>query len=134
MAHYLIYAHAILMTLACFFFLCGFCLVRFFRRKVWWFKFHRACGLSGAVSVIIGFIMVYLSVSMSGGSHFAIPHAYAGAGALCLSVVTPVFGNMQFTRRQSAGRFKMLHVWSGRITIVLMIVNGIAGLFLSGII
>lgn len=134
MAHYLIYAHALLMTLACIFFLCGFCLVRFFRRKPWWFKLHRVCGLSGSACVVIGFIMVFLSVSAGGGSHFATPHAYAGAVALCLSIATPVFGNMQFTRRQAMARFKTLHIWSGRITIVLMIVNGIAGLFLSGLI
>jgi hypothetical protein len=52
-------------------------------------------------------------------------HSYLGFTIATLAIFTPLLGFIQFRMRDK--RMRIIHRWSGRITIVLMLVNIIAG-------
>jgi hypothetical protein len=53
-------------------------------------------------------------------------HAYLGAGVFAFLIVTPILGIFQF--RSKDKRMHIIHRWSGRITIVLILFTIIAGI------
>jgi len=124
----LLYTHASLMCVGFMFLLAGFIIVRFMKRKTWWLKVHRLCGITGASCVIMGLSAVALDIFFAGGQHLRIPHSYIGIVAVVLAVATPFLGFMQFRFREHIQAIKGLHIWSGRITLLLMFINITLGL------
>jgi hypothetical protein len=114
--------------------LAAFVIVRFMRRKTWWLKAHRLAAILGACLVVLGLIVVVLDISMTKREHFAIPHAYVGYAAFVLAAVTPTLGQLQFLIRPRAARIRILHRWSGRVTLAIMVVNILLGLSYVGLI
>lgn len=124
----LLYAHAGLMCIGFLFLLAGFIIVRFMKRKVWWLKIHRVCGISGASCAVLGFCAAFLDIALAGGQHLSIPHSYIGIVAVILVIAAPVLGFMQFRFREHMRAIKRLHIWSGRTALVLMLINIMLGL------
>ena len=128
-----LYAHAVLMCIGFLFLLAGFVIARFMKRKLWWLTIHKACGISGASCAVLGFCAVFLDIALARGQHLSIPHSYVGIAAVILAVAAPVLGLMQFRFREHIRAVKGLHIWSGRIALILMLINIIVGFSLMGL-
>lgn len=128
------YTHAILMIVAFLGLFLGFTVARFMKKKSWWLKVHRSLGITGAILVLIGLFAVALQITLTGRSHFRIPHAYLGTFVVLLALLTPTLGLMMIRMRNKAGKLRTYHRWSGRTTLALMFVNVVAGLKLIGVI
>lgn len=118
-----LYAHAVLMCIGFLFLLAGFVVVRFMKRKVWRLTIHKACGISGASCAVLGFCAVFLDIALARGQHLSTPHGYVGIAAVVLAIAAPVLGFIQFRFREHIRAVKGLHIWSGRIALILMLIN-----------
>lgn len=128
------YTHATLMIAAFVGLFVGFVVARFLKRRRWWLKVHRSIGLTGAIFVLVGLGAVVLQITLTGRSHFRIPHSYFGMLVVFLTLATPTLGLAMMKAQDRAARLRNYHRWSGRITLVLMFVNIVAGLKLIGVI
>jgi len=124
----LLYTHAGFMCIGFMFLLAGFIVARFMKRKTWWLKAHRLCGMLGGSCAVPGFCAVVLDIVLAGGQHLRTPHGYIGVVAVILAVAAPLLGFMQFRFREHIQAIRRLHVWSGRIVLILMLINIILGL------
>lgn len=129
-----LYAHAGFMVSGFLLLLMGVAAVRYFRRKRWWLKLHRYAGLAGSLAFLPGIIMAFLMVSQAGEAHLKLPHAWLGAAAVLLAIITPVLGQMQFHWKAKAQKLRGLHRWSGRLALTAVALNLLSGLWLAGII
>ncbi|HOE15802.1 MAG TPA: hypothetical protein PLX02_00155 [Syntrophorhabdaceae bacterium] len=118
-----LYAHAILMCTGFLFLFTGLIIARTMKRKAWWLKLHRMCGISGASCAALGFCVVFLDIALAGGQHLSTPHGYIGIVAVVLAIAAPVLGFMQFRAGRRAKVIKGFHIWSGRIALLLMLIN-----------
>lgn len=130
----LLYVHAVLMCIAFLLLLCGFLVARFLKRKSYWLKIHRPFGITGTAIAVLGAIAISLQVYLTGGEHLSVPHSYLGIVIVFLTIVIPVIGFLQFRLRGKAATLRIIHIWSGRIALVLMLLNILAGLKLAGLI
>jgi hypothetical protein len=125
----LLYVHAGLMCTGFLFLLMGFAVVRFMKRKTWWLKIHKLLAIPGASCAVLGFCAVVLDIALAGGQHLRTPHSYIGVVVVILIIAAPVLGFMQFRFRQHVRAIKGLHIWSGRIVLILMLINIMLGLY-----
>ncbi len=109
-------------------------IARFARARKWWFKSHRALALTGFVVMVLGFFAEALQLSLDRNEHFAVPHAYLGMVVFLIALSTILLGQMQTGILQMRSGLRQLHVWSGRITLFLSVVNIMVGLSLVGLI
>jgi multisubunit Na+/H+ antiporter MnhG subunit len=107
---------------------------RYFKKEKWWLKAHKGLNIAALILAALGILVIAISVQASGGPHFRVRHAFYGAAALILLLTSPVLGFAIFKAKdkKKIQRIKMLHRWSGRITIVLMAAAVIAGFSLIG--
>jgi len=130
----LAYTHAGMMITGLLVLLCGILIARFMKKKTWWLKTHRTFGITGAVIVILAFIVEAFQISLTGKPHFRVLHAYVGITTICIAILTPVIGLSQFKLRESIATIRLLHVLTGWITIILMVINTLLGLLLIKVI
>lgn len=128
------YTHATLMIAAFVGLFFGFIVARSLNKRRWWLKVHRSVGLTGAIFVLVGLGAVVLQITLTGRSHFRIPHSYLGMLVVFLTLATPTLGLAMMKAQDRAARLRNYHRWSGRITLALMFVNVVAGLKLIGVI
>ncbi|UCG68420.1 MAG: hypothetical protein JSV09_11475 [Thermoplasmata archaeon] len=126
--------HAALLTVGFLLMLTGVIIAKAFKKRKWWLKTHKMLGIVGAILSILGLIMGFIMVQLSSGEHFRVPHAYVGFLAIIFAVLTLGLGFAQFKVKKNRKKIRMIHRWSGRITLVLMLLNIIFGLSLVGII
>lgn len=91
-----------------------------------WLKNHKALALSGVCLVLIGVIVAvymvitYMDTYLAKGSH-----AYIGILATVLVIFTPLMGFAQL--RSEDGRLRIIHRWSGRLAIAVLLANIVVG-------
>ncbi len=118
--------HALLVTSGLLFMLGGMIAARYMKRKSWWLKAHKSLGISGVLLTVSGVIVAVYMVSTYNGTYLVKePHAYLGITALALVVFTPIMGFMQFRIKDK--RMRIIHRWSGRLAIVMVLINAAAG-------
>jgi hypothetical protein len=99
---------------------------RYLKGKNWWLKAHKSLGMSGVLLIVSGVIVAVYMVSTYMGTYLVKePHAYLGIAALALVVFTPIMGFMQFRIKDK--RMRIIHRWSGRLAIVMVLINAAAG-------
>ncbi len=104
----------------------GMLTARYMKKKSWWLKTHKSLAISGALLTISGFIVAAYMVSTYMGAYLVMePHAYLGITALALVVFAPIMGFMQFRIKDK--RMRIIHRWSGRLAIVMVLTNIAAG-------
>jgi hypothetical protein len=102
--------------------------------RSWWFKAHKTIGGLAVVCVVIGLATAVYMVSASSGGHFKVPHAYLGIVTMFFSVVTPFVGFISVKSRGRRPQMRKLHLWCGRVAVVLIVVTLGSGLLQAGII
>jgi len=114
--------------------LTGAIIARFMKKKAWWFRVHRSLGITGAILVVLGLFAEALQISLTGRPHFTVPHSWIGIVAVGFAVLTPALGLVQTRVRKLAPRLRGPHRWSGRLALLLMLINIVLGLYMIGII
>lgn len=118
--------HALLVLTGLVFMFAGMITARYMKGKKWWLKAHKNLGLAGALFTVAGFVVAVYAVSIHLGIYLIRgPHAYIGVMALLLVVFTPIMGFMQLRKKDK--RIRIIHRWSGRLAIALMLVNATLG-------
>jgi hypothetical protein len=104
----------------------GMLIARYMKKRGWWLKAHKSLAISGALLTISGFIVAAYMVSTYMGTYLVMePHAYLGITALALVVFAPIMGFMQFRKKDK--RIHIIHRWSGRLAIIMVLSNIAAG-------
>lgn len=129
----LLYVHAGLMLAGFLSMMAGALAAMFLRSKRWWLRVHKTAGILGVLSVLVGLAAVIFMITLSGGEHFTVTHAYIGAVTAVCAAATPVLGNLQFKMKSHSTKIRMTHRWSGRFTLLFAIVTIITGLRIFGI-
>jgi len=129
-----IYLHLGFMSAAFLAMAAGILIARFLKKKKWWLKAHKGLNMAAVALALVGIVIIAVSVQDSGGPHFRVSHAYYGAAALSLLLLSPFLGFAMFKTKDKTKipRIKQLHRWSGRMTILLMAAAIIAGFSLMG--
>ena len=118
--------HVLLVTTGVVVMLGGMLTARYMKKKSWWLKAHKSLAISGALLTISGFIVAAYMVSTYMGTYLVMePHAYLGIAALALVVIAPIMGFMQFRIKDK--RMHIIHRWSGRLAIVMVLTNIASG-------
>ena len=124
--------HAGFMLAGFFLMLTGVTIAMSARKKKWWLSIHKKLGSAGSSCVILGFIAALYMVSRDTGEHFAVPHTYLGIVTILAVLFTYTMGIMQFKVRRKIVNIRLIHRWSGRVTLSLMLLNALSGFFLTG--
>jgi uncharacterized membrane protein YozB (DUF420 family) len=129
------YFHAAWMIAGFVLMLIGIVIVRYKKTKPWRIKVHRSLLILGGVSAVLGLVSGIYMVTLSGGGHFKVPHAYVGIITVIFILYTLRLGFVQFKAKPDKIKIlKLRHKWFGRITAVLMLINIVLGLVTAGII
>jgi hypothetical protein len=126
--------HALFMTGGFLLMTTGVTIAVLMRKKRWWLTAHKRTGYSGSAFVLLGLITALYMVSLYEGEHFTVLHAYLGLFSVFCAVLTPTLGRLQFIFRQQAVTIRPIHRWSGRITVIMLFVTILSGLFHAGIV
>jgi len=110
--------------------LTGGAAARYAKRRRWWLRAHRGLGWGGVALVLAGFAAIFMG---KGEGHFQVPHGWLGVVVVLLAVATPVLGHLSFIMREKSATLRIVHRWSGRVTLALMGLNILSGLFITGI-
>ena len=130
----LLYLHAGFMTTGLVLMAAGVCIARFMRKHPWWLRRHRALGICGVVSIVIGLLTAVYMVAQSGDEHFEVLHAWAGAVVILAATTSAILGQLQFKLKNNRAELRKTHRWSGAMTLILVPLNMISGLVLAGVI
>lgn len=126
--------HAALMAAAFFCFLISALLPIIGTRLKGWYRLHTWISGAGAVLMIPALGISYAMVSLSGGPNFRVPHAYLGL--LIAAVILLVLG-LAFIRNsveiERKKQLRSIHLWLGRLLVILMALNILAGLNTAGL-
>lgn len=118
--------HALLVLSGLLLFFAAMTCARYLKRKRWWLKAHRLLGIAGAAITLSGITVAVYMVSASAGLQ---PpgglHAYIGIIVSFMVLFTPVLGFLQMKKKDK--RLRVIHRWSGRMTIALMTINAYLG-------
>ncbi len=86
------------------------------RRKRWWLRAHRACGLAGASAMLLGSAAAVAAVAaLPKPHHFASPHTWVGALTIALVAAAAALGLLQLRVPAKAARFRTVHRLAGRL-------------------
>ncbi len=129
----LLYLHAAFMVAGLALFMAGIVIARFMRKKPWWLRGHRALGICGISSMILGLAMAIYMVAESGEEHFEVLHAYIGAIVIFSSQAVAVLGRLQFAMKNRRTAIQGAHRWAAAMTLILFSLNILSGLVLTGV-
>lgn len=105
----------------------GVLAARYRKNRRDWISLHKKMVLFGAASILAGLSVAAYMVSRYMEAYFVQePHAYLGASTFIFILATPLLGIAQFRLKDK--RIRIIHRWSGRITLVLIIATILAGI------
>jgi hypothetical protein len=108
----------------------GMAVARKMKGAGWWLSAHRFLGISGSAFVFAGAIQAIIMVSLTGNKHFNILHAYVGISIVFLALLTPLAGYAQLKSWIWSAGTGIVHRWTGRLILILMLFNFVLGLLL----
>ncbi len=119
--------HAFLVSTGLMLMTAGMLTARHKKGKRWWLKAHKTMGLLGASLSMIGIFTAAFLLSTYFEVYFVREiHSYLGIGAVSFVILTPIIGFMQFKLKDK--RMRVAHKWLGRIALIFMSANIVAGL------
>jgi hypothetical protein len=125
--------HALLMITGFLCFLAGALFPAFLKGRSGWFRYHTRLAAAGAVFTVAALAIAFSMVSLSGGPHIRVPHAYLGLLLLAVLLATASLALLRKRARPYTMQVIAAHRWMGRILLVLMAVTIVSGLFTAGI-
>mgnify|MGYP001064586307 CR=1 FL=1 len=125
--------HLSLMFLGLLLLTAGVITVRYFRKKMWWFRLHKMLGILATLFFGTGGIAAVSMVYLSAETHFTVPHTWVGGAVIVLMIGILTAGFAQ-TRVANKKRMRLIHRSMGRTVAVLALVAVITGAMAAGII
>jgi hypothetical protein len=105
------------------------------RKKRWWLKRHKAIGLTGGSLILLGAVAAIAAVaSTPEGNHLRTPHTWLGALTVCVAIITPTLGLLQFKIPHRVGTIRVVHRLFGRLLNLMSPVTIFLGLLVAEII
>jgi hypothetical protein len=95
-------------------------------RKQNWLKRHKTFALSGVVSALAGFIVMFIFKTVTQFPHFQSLHAIAGIIGVTFLIATPVIG---VNIPHGPKFFRPMHRLLGRITGIVILLAAVMGIF-----
>lgn len=129
-----IYIHASFMLAGFILMFAGMITARYLKKRLWWLVLHKLFGITGVCCLLLGISLISIHLHLINAGHLNISHAYLGVFIALVSVITPVMGYMQLKIHRITQKIKPVHRLSGRFVIVLMGVNIVSGLYLTGLV
>jgi hypothetical protein len=105
----------------------------FLKGKSGWFIYHTRFAAGGAILTLTALGIAFYMVSLSGGPHIRVPHAYLGLLILVVLVLTISLALLRTRVRPHTMQILTAHRWMGRTLLLLMAANILSGLFTAGI-
>lgn len=123
--------HAFLMTAGFILFIAGMVVMRF-RKTEDCFRTHRILQTIGGILIIAGLVTSFTMVSISEAPHFRYAHDILGISTILLIVCTLALGYYVSRSPGQPESLHTIHIWLGRIAIVLVLLNIILGISMMG--
>lgn len=102
-------------------------LVGKYRKPKQWFKAHKAVGMVGGLLSIVG-LLYMTSVGLAWNIH-----SYLGILTSAIIVIIIVLGFVTVRAKKPDPQMRSIHLWLGRIMLLLMLITLLAGFWLVGI-
>lgn len=98
-----------------------------YRKPKQWFKAHKAVGMVGGLLSIVG-LLYMTSVGLAWNIH-----SYLGILTSAIIVIIIVLGFVTVRAKKPDPQMRSIHLWLGRIMLLLMLITLLAGFWLVGI-
>ncbi len=126
----LLITHITLMACAFLLIATGVFIAMFRRKDPVWLKRHKKLNTAGMSLALSGFFCIVLAISLVQGEHFRILHTWVGLLVISSVLVTPLLGQLIFAVGAQAAQVRPWHIWWGRATLALMVLNIVLGITL----
>lgn len=106
-----------------------------FKKKKWHIKVHKRLAYPGSILGVCALILAFVMIASIQGVHLSNTHGVVGLITVSLLILVPLAGNVMLKIKGTSRKklFRTIHVWSGRLAVVMMGVTIIIGLKLRGI-
>lgn len=133
----------ILLKFHLFFMILGFLLlctalsmIYVFKKKTWWFQYHRIIGFFSFAFIVTGFCFAIKLASVIGQGHFNIIHGKIGLVVVeitsILMIISILYLNTKKHQKLSLlKKLRTVHIWIARFIILLLISNVFLGIMLA---
>lgn len=125
--------HAILMSSAVLSLLTAAWAVTLGRHRKGSFHIHKAAAVTAFVLLAAGLVVAAGMVQASGGPHLRVPHGVLGTVTIVLGFLTGAGGHITTRARANRKQLRTIHLWVGRVAVVLFLLTVFAGLRQVGI-
>ena len=125
--------HAILMSSAVFALFTAAWAVTLGRHRKRSFRIHKVAAVTAFVLLTAGFVAAAGMVQASGGPHLRVLHGVFGTVTIVLGFLTGAGGLITTKMHASRKRLRPIHIWAGRVAIVMFLVTVFLGLRKVGI-
>jgi len=125
--------HAILMGSAVLSLLMAAWAVTLGRHRKGSFRIHKTAAVMAFVLLAAGFVVAAGMVQASGGPHLRVLHSIFGAVTIMLGFLTGAGGLITAKARANREQLRTVHLWVGRVAIVLFLLTVLASLRQVGI-
>lgn len=122
--------HAALMGTAALLLLVSMLIARRREKDRSWLVKHKIMGVVGPLLLVTGVGVAYTMVDSFGADHFSVPHTWVGITGVGLALVMPILGFSIFRLPGQGRRLRIVHVWMGRITLLLLVTAGVSGVLM----
>jgi hypothetical protein len=122
--------HAGLMGTAALLLLVSMLIARRRRKDNSWLGKHKALGVVGPLLLAVGVGVAYAMVDSFGGDHFSVPHTWVGIAGVGLTLIMPLLGFSIFWMPERSSAIRPVHVWIGRITLLILLTAGVSGILM----
>ena len=106
-------------------------IILFWNKRKGWFKIHRSLLFISFITFIFGFISAILLVNSLGSTHFQGFHKILGASSFLLATFFFILSLFHPWKQNNRNIFRSIHLWSGRILIILFSLNLFLGIVLA---
>ena len=125
--------HAILMGSSVLSLLMAAWAVTFGRHRRGSFRIRRAAAVTAFVLLAAGLVVAAGMVQARGGPHLRVPHSVFGTVTIVLGFLTGAGGLITTRARSNRKQQRTVHLWVGRVAVVLFLLTVFAGLRQVGI-
>ncbi|MCX6083465.1 MAG: hypothetical protein NT102_00650 [Caldiserica bacterium] len=125
--------HAILMGSAVLSLLMAAWAVTLGRHRKGSFRIHKIAAVTAFVLLAAGLVVAAGMVQASGGPHLRVPHGIFGTVTILLGFLTGAGGLITTKAHANRRQLRTVHLWAGRVAVLLFLLTIFAGLRQAGI-
>jgi hypothetical protein len=97
------------------------------------FRLHRTAAVTAFVLLASGLLVAVGMVQASGGPHLRVLHGVGGTVTIVLGFLTGAGGLIASKAHSNRKQLRTVHLWVGRLAVVLFLITILAGLRQAGI-